>query len=48
MESIAVIVLRLAAASSANTPVWGDYALLVLMTVFVIGAVVFAWRHWEH
>jgi hypothetical protein len=42
------IALRLAAASSSNTPVWGDYVLLVLMTVFLLGILVFAWKHREH
>jgi hypothetical protein len=35
-------------AASTNTPAWGNYVLLVLMTVFLIGVLVFAWKHREH
>jgi hypothetical protein len=30
------------------TPPWGGYVLIVLMTIFLIGALVFTWSHWEH
>jgi hypothetical protein len=48
MESITMIALRLAAASASSTPRWGDYVLLVLMTVFLLGVLVIAWKHREH
>jgi hypothetical protein len=36
------------ATSSSSAPPWGDYVLLVLMTVFLFGVLVFAWKHREH